>query len=162
MSKILSAAAASVAAGAVIGVVALTSFDQPSAPEPAAEAAVLGFTLVRNEDNNGNAKGLLKKQVVATGEVGGLHPGAVRNLVVTLRNDNNFWVDVTDIVVGVRSTTPGCAGSVVRVDEFHGSRLVDANSSATQTLAARMHNDAPDSCKDASFALTYTGTAVKP
>jgi hypothetical protein len=161
VSKIVSAAAASVVVVAVIGVIALTTFDHPASPK-SDEAAVLGFTLVRNEDNNGNAKGLLKKQVVATGEVNGLHPGAVRNLVVTLRNDNNFWVDVTDIVVGVRSSTPGCNATVVRVDEFHGSRWVDANSSATQTLVARTHNDAPDSCKNSSFSLAFTGTAVKP
>lgn len=155
MSKILRAVATAAAAVAGFGGVALMTFEH----ESVGDAAVLGVSMGRND---GEPNGLAKKQVVASGAVEGLHPGAVRPLVVRLRNENNFPVAVTDLVVSVRSQTAGCDSGVIQVEEFHGSHLVARNGSGSLTVAARMHNDAPDACKRASFALTYSGVVVKP
>lgn len=101
------------------------------------------------------------KDVVATGSLVGLFPGAQLPLVLTLRNDNNFPVEVTSIVVTPANASSSCTASLLRIDEFHGVRPIARNSTATETVLARLHNDAPDSCKNQQWDLAYFGTAVK-
>lgn len=133
------------------------------------ETKVLGVTLAGangggGDSGNGknNGSGNESKNILASGAVVDLFPGAVKDVPVLLRNRNNFDVVVIELRATVSDASASCAAANVHVDAFVGQRPVPKNGSATQTLVVRMHNDAPDACKSATWQLVYSGRAEKP
>lgn len=132
------------------------------ASDDSKEPKVLGVSIVNKDkikENNG--AGDDKQVVLASGTIGGLYPGAVKDLPVVLENRNNFDVVVTELSAGIAHAAPGCTAGNIDVDDFGGRRLVPGNDTATQMLVIRMGNDAPDSCKNVTWQLTYSGRAEK-
>ena len=124
---------------------------------PSPDVKVLGVSIAKDAKDNGNDK----RTILASGEVEGLYPGALKDVPVLLENPNNFDVVVTELAAGVAHASPSCRAGNVDVDDFAGRRLVPKNGTAVQTLVVRMHNDAPDDCKNTTWQLTYSGRAEK-
>jgi hypothetical protein len=112
-----------------------------------------------------------------TGTVADLAPGVSKPINLTIANPYNFAIKVTSVTATVNPTTskPGCNGpqNLTVVQSLVAQPTVPAN--ATRTLQqlgvattswplVRMPNLATnqDSCKQATFTMTFTGTAVKP
>ncbi len=112
-----------------------------------------------------------------TGDVVALAPGVNRPLNLTIKNPFNFPIRVTDVSIGIQSSTnrPTCSPSAnLLVD--HGLLVpvnVPANSTrtlqqlgvdpASWPLVAMLDLATPqDSCKGAVFPVRYTATASKP
>lgn len=154
-------------AAAAVQMTVATAATLNHAPSSSDNTKVLGVSAEKTGSGGDSGKGKNQgtgndgKDIVATGSVTGLFPGAALDLVLTLRNENNFPVDVTSIIVTAANASASCSASVLSIEEFHGVRHIEKNSTATQAVVARMHNDAPNSCKDQEWALTYFGTAVK-
>lgn len=154
-------------AGAAFGVALLGLAVEPQAVVAVANAPqALGSNGVASGNPNGaggNTKdnGNDKKDFTIAGNVTGLYPGAVRPLVLTLTNPNNFPIQVASFAATVAGVT-GCAASNVRVDALAPGVVIPANGSTTATVQVRMADSPPNACQHATFGLTYSGTAVKP
>jgi hypothetical protein len=126
---------------------------------PGSDARVLGEKLAGNGKDSGGGND--KKDFTIAGQVTGLYPGATRPLVLTLTNANNFAIRVSTLTVRVAHLS-GCAGANLEVAPYPaGSVVIPGNGTATTTLGVHMAADPPDACKDRTFDLTYSGTAVK-
>jgi hypothetical protein len=101
------------------------------------------------------------KDFTMSGSVAGLYPGAVKPLPVTLTNESNFPIRVTVAPVTVEDANTGCTADNIRVTVPAGATEVPKNGTATVALTVRMRNSPPNACKNATFPLTYTGTATK-
>lgn len=134
---------------------------------PLTGAKVLGDKVVKDPPKADTAKDKpkddkdSKKDFTISGQATGLYPGASRPLVLTLANGNNFPIRVTVLAVAVANAGASCAGTNVRVAPLATPVVIPANGTATTTLTARMSNDPPNACKNATFGLTYSGTAEK-
>jgi len=113
--------------------------------------------------------------------VGDLSPGSEREVNLSFTNPNDASISVTAVTIVIDETTtkggqpnPACSGSVnlVVTQGFNGPVVVPAGTTATlselgvsQSLWPRIQmpdlNTNQDACKDTSFALSYTGTAVQ-
>lgn len=124
------------------------------------DTKVLGVSVAKDAAKN-KQNGEDKKDLLAEGMVEGLYPGAVLDVPITLRNPNNFDVVVSELAAGVAHASTACGAVHVDVDDFVGRRFVPANGSAVQPLVVRMHNDAPDACKNATWNLRFSGRAEK-
>lgn len=102
-----------------------------------------------------------KKDYRISGSVSGLYPGAVRPLALTFSNDNNFPIKVDTFSVAISAPSASCTASNIRVDPLPSDVVMPANGTTTQTVLVRMSNNSPNACKNSTFGLTYTGTAVK-
>jgi hypothetical protein len=137
----------------------------PSSPAPATK--VLGISMDRaggtGDSGNGknNGAGNDGKDIVAGGTVTGLFPGAVKDLPVLLRNQNNFDVVVTELRATPADASSLCTAANIRVEAFVGQQSVPKNSTATRALVVRMSNDAPNECKNVEWQLAYSGRAAK-
>ncbi len=103
-----------------------------------------------------------KKAFTIAGSVSSLYPGNAAPLVLTLSHENNFPIQVTALSVAVGNAGPGCPASNLSVSPYTGTTTIPANGSATKTLTVTLSAAAPDACQLTTWALTYSGTAVKP
>ena len=127
---------------------------------------VLGekFTTDTNNNgngNNGNGGGQDHKDFTMSASVTGLYPGAVEPLPVLVTNPNNFAIAVTINPITISDANDSCTSANIRVAAPSEPVTVPGNGSTTVTLTVRMRNSSPNACKNATFALTYSGTAVK-
>ena len=149
-------------AGSVAGAALLGLVGQPSG----LATRVLGQRIVANGGGTGTAPGQVKdngsdkKDYTISGSATGLYPGAAKPLPLTFANQNNFPIKVDTFSVAISAPSASCAASNIRVDPLP-SVVIPANGTTTQTVLVRMSNDSPNACKNATFGLTYTGTAVK-
>lgn len=141
---------------------------RPAADRPEEPARVLGERLVGTGDDGRGQGGAKppkeedKKAFAISGGVSGLFPGTTRPLVLTLSHANNFPIRVTALSVAVGGAGPGCPSSNLSVSPYGGAVTVPANGSATTSLDVTLSASAPDACRAGTWALTYSGTAVKP
>lgn len=100
--------------------------------------------------------------IADVGTAKGLVPGGTVTRKVRVTNPGNQDVKVTrlDTAVGRPSTT--CPAGVVTVDPLAAPIVIAKNSSADVNLTVRMAASAPDACRNLTFPLTYSGTAIKP
>lgn len=92
-----------------------------------------------------------------------LYPGAVKSTFVTITNDNDYPIEVTKIRAGSSRASGACAVDSVRTDEkanagnaiaqTNASTLIAPDGTGTYELVLRMHNDASNDCKSASFVI---------
>jgi len=101
-----------------------------------------------------------------SGNITGLYPGAHPNLPVLVTNQNNQDIKVTQIQIMVTATNKtGCttASTNLQPTNYTGPGfVVHANSSATINLPITMPSTVSNACQDATFTLSYGGSAVKP
>ncbi len=102
------------------------------------------------------------------GRASALYPGATGSRGIRLSNPENFTILVQTLTatVGKPADAKGkpataCPASAVRVDALPASVAVPGNGTADLTLVTHMFAGAPDACRNLTFPLTYTGTAVK-
>ena len=142
------------AAIAVLGVgsIALSFFG-----EPVAKASSSG----RGQPASGKGQANVHHEFVVSGHVVGLHPGAVKPLVLTVRNPNSVAIRVTSINVTVRAAGATCPATTMVVPRWSGSLLVPRDGTAAVTVSSRMSASAPNGCQSATYVLSYGGSAVK-
>ena len=135
-----------------VGIVALSFFGDPMAK---ASSGGRGQPVGRKGEANG------RREFVVSGNVVGLHPGAVKPLVLTVRNPNSVAIRVTSINVAVRAAGATCPATTVVVPGWSGSLLVPRDGTAMVTVSSRMSASAPNGCQSATYLLSYGGSAVK-
>jgi hypothetical protein len=96
------------------------------------------------------------------GSVGGLFPGASKQLVLHVANPQHFAIVVTRIQTTVESPSQSCSGSYFTVPAFAGQLRVPAEGHAEVTVTVTLSHAAPDACQGAVFPLRYSGSARKP
>ena len=104
-----------------------------------------------------------------TGDVAGLYPGAELPLALKLENSSNNAIRVTRIQVQAASSDrAGCDSANIVTPAFaddpqtrNDDVVIPGNGETTATLTIGMVGDPSESCKNASWNLTYTGQAVK-
>ncbi len=111
-----------------------------------------------------------KRTFTIGGSVTGLFPSASRTLTIALSNDDKFDVRVTSLTVRAADSA-GCSRNYLlfgpSTSASSGERTFDpnlvlpGNGSVTYPLAVSMAASAPNACAQQTFALTYSGTAVK-
>lgn len=101
-----------------------------------------------------------------SGSITGLYPGAHPNLPILITNQNNQDIKVTQVQITVTSTNKaGCApatSNLLPTNYTGPGVVVHANSSSTIYLPITMPNTVANACQDATFQLSYGGSAVKP
>ena len=134
---------------------------QPAASQPSkTQVTVLGTVNQKPKDDQpGERKG--KASIGVSGNVTGLYPGAALPLTLKLSNPYSFDVVVTSINVATGAAVAGCGGEWIRAEALAAPVVVAKKSSTNTDITVRMHNDAPGACKNATWALTYSGSADK-
>jgi hypothetical protein len=135
---------------------------------------VLNFGIVTGPGGSGGGTGgSAGADFTITGSVTGLQPGLAKPIKLTLTNPNGDQIFVTRLTVAISadSTPPGCSSAsniqITQSDASSDSPItVPGNGSVT--LASAPHApqiellDQPwnqDACKNASFTLTFSGSA---
>ena len=111
-----------------------------------------------------------------TGQAQGLYPGAVIALPLTLSNPQSFGIRVTQLTVAVQApgSAAGCTAGAVEVGVIANGQFTARNpipvsvtlgkngtASLPSTVQLHMVASPPDACQGATFALSYSGSAVK-
>lgn len=171
-SAVVSITTAVAIAGAAGGFVASNSGPGAHVMGVKIEAA----TNASNGNGNGAGNGVGapsasdKKTFTIAGSATQLYPG-VSNASVSLllTNDSNFVITVNSLTVTAAAASTSCAASNILLGPsatpgsatFDPSVSVPRGASSTYQLAISMPFNAPDSCKNSTFNLTYSGSAVK-
>lgn len=100
--------------------------------------------------------------IADAGAATGLVPGGTVTRKVRVTNPNNQDIKVTRLDTSVGRPSPNCPANAVTVNALAAPVVVAKNSSADVALTVRMAASAPDACKNLTFPLTYSGTAIKP
>ncbi|HEX7308239.1 hypothetical protein [Lentzea sp.] len=100
--------------------------------------------------------------IADVGAATGLAPGGTVTRTVRVTNPNNQAISVTRLDTSVGRPSPNCPANAVTVEALAAPVLIAKNSHADVALAVRMAASAPDACKNLTFPLTYSGTAIKP
>ena len=100
--------------------------------------------------------------IADAGAATGLVPGGTVTRAVRVTNPNNQDIKVTRLDTSVGRPSPHCPAKTVTVDALKAPVLVAKNGYADVPLTVRMALSAPDACKNLTFPLTYSGTAIKP
>lgn len=100
--------------------------------------------------------------IADAGAATGLVPGGTVTRKVRVTNPNNQDIKVTRLDTSVGRPSPNCPANAVTVNALAAPVLIAKNSSADVALTVRMAASAPDACKNLTFPLTYSGTAIKP
>ncbi|SFR19811.1 hypothetical protein SAMN04488564_10526 [Lentzea waywayandensis] len=100
--------------------------------------------------------------IADTGAATGLVPGGTVTRGVRVTNPGNQDIKVTRLAGSAGRPSPDCPANAVTVDAFVTPVLVARNSHADVPLTVRMATSAPNACKNLTFPLTYSGTAIKP
>ena len=147
----MAGAAAGITAALAVAVLG-ANVARPAVPD--GSASVAGARLVANPDKE-------KRDFTVSGEVQGLYPGAQRELVLTVGNPHNFDIRVSSLTVRVGNAGPGCSGANVVPTDFTGALVVPGKGTAEQSVPVAMVADPPDACRNATFPLTFGGSAEK-
>ncbi|MDX3655692.1 hypothetical protein PV646_00110 [Streptomyces sp. ID05-26A] len=100
--------------------------------------------------------------IADAGTATGLVPGGTVTRKVRVTNPNNQDIKVSRLDTSVGRPSPNCPANAVTVAPLAAPVVVAKNSSAEVALTVRMAASAPDACKNLTFPLTYSGTAIKP
>ena len=100
--------------------------------------------------------------IADVGTATGLVPGGTVTRTVRVTNPNNQAIKVTRLDTAVGRPSPHCPANAVTVNAPATPFLVAKNSHADVPLTVRMAASAPNACKNLTFPLTYSGTAIKP
>ncbi|MFS8098355.1 hypothetical protein LFM09_14570 [Lentzea alba] len=100
--------------------------------------------------------------IADVGTATGLVPGGTVTRKVRVTNPNNQAIKVTRLDTKVGRPSPQCPANAVTVDVLPAPVEVAKNAHADVNLTVRMARTAPDACKNLTFPLTYSGTAIKP
>jgi hypothetical protein len=92
----------------------------------------------------------------------GLVPGGTVIRKVRVTNPGNVDIKVTRLDTSVGRPSPSCPANTVTVDPLAAPVLVAKNAYADVPLTVRMTASAPNACRNLTFPLTYSGTAIKP
>lgn len=145
-----------VVGGAVISAAVGVALHSGPAPRPRIPTSVLGGQVVRGSGDDGTAESF-----VVSGDVAGLAPGVTRPLFLRLSNPNRAAISVEALLVTVGDSPGGCSAHTLRVGGLAGPVLVPGGGEAQASLPVTMAASAPSVCEDATFPLTYGGSAVK-
>jgi len=99
--------------------------------------------------------------IADVGAAAGLAPGGTVTREVRVTNPNNQGIKVTRLDTSVGRPSPHCPANAVTVAPLAAPVLIARNSHADVRLTVRMAASAPDACKNLTFPLTYSGTAIK-
>ena len=125
-------------------------------------------------DGSGTAQSTTSVDSVITPEdfAADLYPGALKDITVTIDNDNDYPVEVTSISAGSSDalTAPACAaGSVLTAARSAAGGLTQEDGTTTQiaaggegtyVLESRMIGDANEGCKSRTFNMDLTAVVV--
>jgi hypothetical protein len=100
--------------------------------------------------------------IADAGAATGLVPGGTVTRGVRVTNPNNQDIKLTRLDTAVGRPSPHCPANAVTVAPLATPVVVAKNASADVPLSVRMAASAPDACKNLTFPLTYSGTAIKP
>jgi hypothetical protein len=97
--------------------------------------------------------------------VSGLYPGAVKPLIVTVKNLNGFTIKVPTVKTKVAAVTTvrGCAGTTMNLVVTHVNKTltIKKKKSAKLPLTVTMPRTVANVCQGARFSITVTVKAVK-
>ena len=145
-----------VVGGAVTSAAVGVALRSGPGPRSRIPASVLGGQVVRGSGDDGTAESF-----VVSGDVAGLAPGVTHPLSLRLSNPNRAAISVEGLVVTVGDSPAGCSGDTLQVGGLAGPVLVPGGGEAQVSLPVTMAASAPAICQDATFPLTYGGSAVK-
>jgi hypothetical protein len=100
--------------------------------------------------------------IADVGTVTGLVPGGTVTRKVRVTNPGNVDIKVTRLDTSAGRPSPSCPANTVTVDALAAPVVVAKNAYADVPLTVRMAASAPNACKNLTFPLTYSGTAIKP
>ncbi len=99
--------------------------------------------------------------IADVGTATGLAPGGAVTRTVRVTNPNNQDISVTRLDTAVGRPSPHCPANAVTVSPPATPVVVAKNRSAVVPLTVRMAASAPNACKNLTFPLTYSGTAIR-
>ncbi|MFD4673208.1 hypothetical protein ACFWNN_26035 [Lentzea sp. NPDC058450] len=100
--------------------------------------------------------------IADAGTATGLVPGGTVTRAVRVTNPDNQAIKVTRLDTAVGRPSPQCPAGAVTADPLAAPVVVAKNAHADVALTVRMAASAPNACKNLTFPLTYSGTAIKP
>ncbi|KJK33592.1 hypothetical protein UK23_45480 [Lentzea aerocolonigenes] len=100
--------------------------------------------------------------IADAGTATGLVPGGTVTRKVRVTNPNNQDIKVTGLTTSVGRPSTSCPANAVTVDPLSIPFVIAKNASADVSLTVRMAASAPNACRNLTFPLTYSGTAIKP
>ena len=149
---------ARVAAGAAVAATGLVAAGLTSAAHPASRASVAQAQTPADP-----------KTFTISGDVHGLYPSAARQVTLTVANESNSAIVVQKLTVTVSPSRTGCAAANILLGPQQSAGVLTVNpnlhiagrSTGTYPISITMAATATNRCAATSFALTYTGSAVK-
>lgn len=93
--------------------------------------------------------------ITLSGSVEGLHPGAARDLTVTIANPNAKPLVVSDVTTSVDSPAEACPATALTAAPLAAPVTVPAQSSASGRIPVTLSADAPAGCQGVRFALRF-------
>lgn len=99
--------------------------------------------------------------IADAGTATGLVPGGTVTRKVRVANPNNVDILVTRLDTAVGRPSPSCPANAVTVAPLAAPIVIAKNGYADVPLTVRMTAAAPNACKNLTFPLTYSGTAIK-
>lgn len=139
--------------------VALVSLTWASRPAGAGRIVLLAGSGTAGEPGASTAGAAPGSAFTISGRVGGLYPGSVRPLVLTVTNHERFVIVVVSMKTVAGVAKAGCGAQNLSVTSFSGRLRVPAGRTAHITVKAKMAHSAPNACQRAVFPLHYTGQA---
>lgn len=108
----------------------------------------------------GGAPALSSTSFTISGKVGGLYPGAVLPLTLTVTNKLTVPIVLTSLTTKVGAASSSCGTANLAVAPFAGKLPVPAKGKASTTVQVTMAHSAPNACQGAIFPLHYRGQAT--
>ncbi len=96
-----------------------------------------------------------------TGELSGLYPGQHTTLDAQVTNLQTFSIRVTSVEVTVDEAGPDCAASWLAFEPLTEPVDVAAGTTATVPVPVEFDFAAPEECRNATWPLTFSATAVE-
>jgi hypothetical protein len=100
--------------------------------------------------------------IADVGTATGLVPGGTVTRTVRVTNPNSQTIKLVRLDTSVGRPSAHCPANAVTVAPLATQILIARNSHADVPLTVRMAASAPDGCRNLTFPLTYSGTAIKP
>lgn len=149
-------AAAWAAVTVLIGTAALAS---ESGSHDRTELVALSGRGTASEPTPADSSAFTSAGFTISGKVGGLYPGAVRSLKLTVTNHESFAIIVTSLTTTAGAARAGCGAANLKVASFSGRLKVPAKGKAGTSVHVTMAHSAPNACQGAAFPLRYSGQA---
>jgi len=96
------------------------------------------------------------------GRGSGLFPGIPGDLVISIRNPYSFAIVVHGVVVVPENASDDCRAANVSSPGVTEDVRVKPDTTLKVTVPITLRSKAPRGCQDASFPLSFTGTATRP